>query len=131
MVRRMGRDFRMKTRDACGNENRLGGAAATSSTETRGTVVAASSRSERALQRAALAVSRAGGPHVYEALIAELADILEVDVAFVAVFDDVGRTHMRSLAAWLDARLLRNFSYALSGTPCAQVVGREFQLPCA
>ena len=88
---------------------------------------AASSRSEQALQRAALAVCKGGGPHAYEALIAELADILEVDVAFVAVFDDVGRTRMRSLAAWLDGRLLRNFSYALAGTPCAQVVGRDFR----
>ena len=91
------------------------------------TVIRASSRSEQVLQRAALAVSRGGGPHVYEALIAELADILKVDVAFVAVFDDVGRNRLRTLAAWLDGRLLRSFSYTLAGTPCAEVVGRDFR----
>ena len=127
MSRRMSRDLGTKTRDARDSENPRAVVAARPSSETRGTVVGTSSRSEQALQRAALAVSRAGGPRVYEALIAELADILEVDVAFVAVFDDVGRTHMRSLAAWLEGRLLRNFSYALAGTPCVRVVGREFR----
>ena len=117
----------MKASDACGNENGLAPGPGMLAREPRDAVVAASSRSEQALQRAALAVSRGSGPHVYEALIAELADILEVDVAFVAVFGDAGRTHMRSLAAWLDGRMLRNFTYALSGTPCAQVVGREFR----
>ena len=127
MSRRMNRDLGTKTRDARDSENPRAVVAAAPASEARGTVVGTSSRSEQALQRAALAVSRAGGPRVYEALIAELADILAVDVAFVAVFDDVGRTHMRSLAAWLDGRLLRNFSYVLAGTPCARVVGREFR----
>jgi len=117
----------MKTSDARGNESGVSVGVTTAPGEARDTGLAASSRNEQALQRAALAVSRGGGAHVYEALITELARILEVDVAFVAVFDDVGQTHMRSLAAWLDGRPLRNFGYALSGTPCAQVVGRDFR----
>ena len=117
----------MRTSDARDNKKGAPRGAAVSPGVTRDIVVAASSRSEHALQRAALAVSRGGGPNVYKALITELADILEVDVAFVAVFDDVGQSNMRSLAACLDGRLLRNFSYALSGTPCAEVVGRDFR----
>src|SRR4029453_1018501 len=127
MSRRMNRDLGTKTRDARDSKNPRAVVAAAPASEARGTVVGTSSHSEQALQRAALAVSRAGGPRLYEALIAELADILEVDVAFVAVFDDVGRTHMRTLAAWLDGRLLRNFSYALAGSPCERVVGRDFR----
>ncbi len=72
-------------------------------------------------------MSAAGGARVYDVLIAELADVLGVDVAFVAVFDDVDRTRMRTLAAVLDGRALRNFDYALAGSPCAQVVGRDFR----
>ena len=34
---------------------------------------------------------------------------------------------MRTLAAVLDGKLLRNFDYQLQGTPCAQVVGRAFR----
>ena len=48
-------------------------------------------------------------------------------VAFVAVFDNETRTRMRTLAALLDGRPLRSFDYTLAGTPCAQVVGREFR----
>ena len=123
----MGRDPGMKTHIARGSEVPRAGATAVPANVAPVDVARTNSRSEQALQRAALAVSRAGGPRVYEALIVELADILEIDVAFVAVFDDVGRTHMRSLAAWLDGRPLRNFSYALAGTPCAHVIGREFR----
>ena len=110
MSRRRSLDLGTKTYDARGSENPRAAATARPRSETRGTVPGTSSRSEQALQRAALAVSRAGGPRVYEVLIAELADILEVDVAFVAVFDGVGRTHMRSLAAWLEGRPLRRRS---------------------
>ena len=117
----------MNTSDARGDESGVEPGPAIPAGEMPHAVIRASSRSEQVLQRAALAVSRGGGPKVYEALIAELADILEVDVAFVAVFDDVGRNRMRSLAAWLDGRLLRNFSYTLAGTPCADVVGRDFR----
>ena len=71
----------MKTSDARGNDIGISHGATTAPGETRDTVLAGSSRNEQALQRAALAVSRGGGPHAYEALIAELAKILEVDVA--------------------------------------------------
>ena len=84
-------------------------------------------RSEDALREAALAVSSAEGDDVFRELVRYLARILDVDVAFVATFVDESRTTMQSLAAVLDGRLLRQFDYALEGTPCAQVVGRAFR----
>ena len=80
-----------------------------------------------AMRRSALAVSRVGGSDVFEDLVSELAAILGVDVAFAAVFSDDKRTHLRTLAAWLDGRMLRKFEYPLAGSPCAAVVGREFR----
>jgi PAS domain S-box-containing protein len=127
MGRGSSRDLKTQAGQGHGRGSQPAPGAGTSPSEGRGTESGGTSRSEHALQRAALAVSQARGPRVYEELIAELADILEVDVAFVAVFDDVEGTHMRTLAAWLDGRLLSNFSYALAGTPCARVVGREFR----
>jgi PAS domain S-box-containing protein len=123
------------SRDPKGNPRRGALADDRAATRRRGPRPIASSRattverssSEHALQRAALAVSAAGGPQVYRTLVAELAEILRVDVAFVAVFSDAGRTRMRSLAAILDGRPLRNFDYQLAGSPCAQVVGRDFR----
>ncbi len=90
-------------------------------------VGAQSDRMAEAMRRSALAVSRVGGSDVFEDLVSELAAILGVDVAFTAVFSDDKRTHLRTLAAWLDGKLLRTFEYPLAGSPCAAVVGREFR----
>ena len=79
------------------------------------------------MRRAALAVSRVGGADVIQDLVAELASILGVAAAFVAVFADDEHARLRTLAAWLDGRMLRNFEYPLAGSPCADVVGREFR----
>jgi PAS domain S-box-containing protein len=43
------------------------------------------------------------------------------------VFSDDEHTKLRTLAEWLDGRMLRNFEYPLAGSPCADVVGREFR----
>ena len=80
-----------------------------------------------ALRRAALAVSAAEGGEVYDRLTAELAEILGVAIAFVAVFADPARTQMRMLAFRLDGKLRAPFDYPLEGTPCATVVGSQFR----
>ncbi|HEV3010782.1 MAG TPA: PAS domain S-box protein [Burkholderiales bacterium] len=79
-----------------------------------------------ALSRAALAVSAAEGSGVFDRLAGELADILGVDIGFIAVFADPARTQMRMLAFSRDRRIRAPFTYPLEGTPCAAVVGREF-----
>jgi PAS domain S-box-containing protein len=78
------------------------------------------------LSRAALAVSSAEGSAVFERLASELADILQVDVGFIAVYADEMRAEMRMLAFCLDGRMRPPFGYPLPGTPCAQVVGGQF-----
>jgi len=84
-------------------------------------------RTEEALRRAALAVSTAEGPQVFEALVRQLADILDAGAAMISVFFDARRTQMRSLAACLDGRILRSFDYELAKSPCAGVIGQEFR----
>jgi len=79
------------------------------------------------LRRAALAVSAAeGGGGVFDRLAGDLADILGVAIGFISVFDDAARTRMRMLAFRADGRMRTPFTYALEGSPCARVVGREF-----
>jgi len=80
-----------------------------------------------AMYRAARAVAGAHGPGTMAALVQELAQILRVATVFVAVFTDGSRSTLRTLAAVLDGKLLRNFDYPLQGSPCAQVVGRAFR----
>ncbi|MCL4802070.1 MAG: PAS domain S-box protein, partial [Burkholderiales bacterium] len=84
-------------------------------------------RTEDAMRRAALAVSAGGGDGGLQRLVAALAEILEVDVAMVAVFTDPERTQMRTLAAVLDGRQLRSYDYALADSPCAGLIGRDFR----
>jgi PAS domain S-box-containing protein len=79
-----------------------------------------------ALSRAAAAIS-APESGVFERLSGELADILGVDVGFIAVYDDSARAQMRMLAYHVDGRRREPFTYALAGTPCATVVGRQFR----
>ncbi len=84
-------------------------------------------RSEDALRAAALAVSGAEGEGVFGELARYLAEVLDVDVAMIAVFADGDRTRMRTLAACLDGTPLANFQYALDGSPCRAVAGRAFR----
>jgi PAS domain S-box-containing protein len=81
----------------------------------------------QALRRAALAVAQLGSPTLCADLVRHLADDLHASVAFFAIFEDPRRETMRTLAARMDGRELRNFSYPLEGTPCAEVVGHSFR----
>jgi PAS domain S-box-containing protein len=84
-------------------------------------------RAEETLQRAALAVSSAGGVKVFEELVRSLAAILEVQAVLIAVFVDASRSRMRTLAAYVDGKILKPYAYELARTPCRGVVGREFR----
>jgi PAS domain S-box-containing protein len=84
-------------------------------------------RAEEALREAALAVTNAEGEGVFHELVRYLSAILDVDVAMIAVHVDGNRARMRTLAACLDGKPLDNFEYALDGSPCRHVVGREFR----
>jgi PAS domain S-box-containing protein len=84
-------------------------------------------RNEEALHCAALAVSTAAGPNVFEALARDLAGILGVGAVMISVFSDAAQTRLRTLGTWLDGRALKSFEYDLAKTPCAGVLGREFR----
>jgi len=92
------------------------------------TDITARKRAEEALRAAATAVSAEGGETVFGTLTRAIAAILDVDVAFIAIFDDDAPGRMRTLAAMLDGAMLRNFEYELEGSPCAKVVGRAFRM---
>ena len=81
----------------------------------------------QAMYRAAQAVARPGGPGLFADLVQELAAALPAACVFIAVFTDERRIALRTLAAVLDGKLLREFSYAVSGSPCARVVGNAFR----
>ena len=83
---------------------------------------------EDKLRAAALAVSGIQGAQVYERLLAALAAILEAECGLIATYVDEERTRLRTRAALVDGKSVRNFEYALAGNPCESVVGREFRI---
>ena len=85
-------------------------------------------RIEDALRRAALAVSSAQGPTVFQELVRFLATTLEVDGAFIAAPAAPDPCTMRMHAFYLDGEVRENFDYAIAGTPCEAVVGQSFKI---
>ncbi|MCM2251590.1 MAG: PAS domain S-box protein, partial [Ramlibacter sp.] len=81
----------------------------------------------QALRRVALAVARPGGIGLFADLARELGASLQASLVFISVFADDSRAVMRTLAACLDGRMLRNFDYRIEGTPCAAVIGGSCQ----
>ncbi len=82
---------------------------------------------EEILREAALAVSGAEGPDIFDQLVRSLAAILKADVALISVFADDSGERLRTAALCLDGQIVPNVEYSLANTPCADVVGREYR----
>jgi PAS domain S-box-containing protein len=85
-------------------------------------------RNEEALRSAALAVSSAEGGAVYPELVRYLAETLIVDLAFIALPVENDHSRLRMLAFYLDGRIVEDFEYDMSGTPCETVLGQQFRI---
>ena len=85
-------------------------------------------RGEEALRGAALAVSAAEAPALYQELTRYLATTLGVECCFIAECSNAASTQVRTLAVYTDRGYEDNIEYALPGTVCGTVVGRNFRL---
>jgi len=86
------------------------------------------SPNEEALRSAALAVSSAAGEGVFRELVRALAAILAADSAFIALPKGGGSRLMKMLAHYSDGKIVEDFEYDITGTPCETVIGRQFQV---
>jgi PAS domain S-box-containing protein len=80
-----------------------------------------------ALVCAAEAVASAGADDIFEVLVLSAARALEVDLAFIGVQMDDRRDAVRAIAMCDCGQIRPNFEYRLPGTPCENVMGREFR----
>ncbi|MGE5337316.1 MAG: PAS domain-containing protein, partial [Gemmatimonadota bacterium] len=82
-------------------------------------------RTEEVLRQSALGVSGVSDDNIFAALVSCCANALGVDYAYIALPDNPGR--MRTIALYAQGRIVDNIEYDLAGTPCADVVGRQFR----
>jgi diguanylate cyclase (GGDEF)-like protein/PAS domain S-box-containing protein len=81
-------------------------------------------RAEDAIRLMAAGVSAEGGEQFFQQLAQSLADIFNADMALVGTLDEHDPQTITTLALWAHGNIAPNISYALAGTPCAEVVGQ-------
>src|SRR5713226_4726163 len=75
----------------------------------------------RALRAVVEGTARGTGQEFFQSLVRHLAEAIDVHYAVVAEFPK-GPPHVRTLAFWERDRIVDNFEYDFTGTPCAEIV---------
>jgi PAS domain S-box-containing protein len=75
----------------------------------------------RALRAVVEGTARGTGQEFFQSLVRHLAEAIDVHYAVVAEFPK-GPPHVRTLAFWERDRVVDNFEYDFTGTPCAEIV---------
>ncbi len=85
-------------------------------------------RIEDAIRLIASGVSAATGEHFFRQMVQSLARLFDADYAFIGVLDERDTQRVNTLAVFAHGEIAADISYALAGTPCANVMG---QTTCA
>src|SRR5260370_29551174 len=75
----------------------------------------------RALRAVVEGTARGTGQEFFQSLVRHLAEAIDVHYAVVAEFPKAP-PHVRTLAFWERDRIVDNFEYDFTGTPCAEIV---------
>src|SRR6266487_1271010 len=75
----------------------------------------------RALREVVEGTARGTGQEFFQSLVRHLAEAIDVHYAVVAEFPKAP-PHVRTLAFWERDRIVDNFEYDFTGTPCAEIV---------
>ena len=86
-----------------------------------------SSAEEQFFLKAAIALSSARRETVFEDLVGSLAELVEADIAMIAVAIPAKPQSMQVLAMLVDGQWIRNREYDLTGSPCETVVGKAYR----
>jgi PAS domain S-box-containing protein len=86
------------------------------------TVAASQVRDDLGALRAVVEGTAGGtGQEFFQSLVRHLAEAIDVHYAVVAEFPKAP-PHVRTLAFWARDRIVENFEYDFTGTPCAEIV---------
>ncbi|MGD9602735.1 MAG: PAS domain S-box protein [Gammaproteobacteria bacterium] len=80
------------------------------------------------LLEAATRVTAATGDAVFDEVARAVANLFDADIAFVGLRAERPEgPFIETCACWMDGQPADNIAYPLAGTPCEDVVGREFR----
>lgn len=82
-------------------------------------------RVEDAIREIAAGVSAASGQEFFRRLVQHLAKLFDADYAYIGLLPEDNPESINTLVVCAHGKIAANFSYALAGTPCANVVGQE------
>jgi diguanylate cyclase (GGDEF)-like protein/PAS domain S-box-containing protein len=80
---------------------------------------------EDAIHRIAAGVSGDTGDRFFQQLVLSLASLFDTDYAFIGILDPDDPQKINTLAVCAHGSIVRDLSYRLPGTPCANVVGKH------
>lgn len=79
-------------------------------------------RQEQIVRQLSDSMAGATGASFFKTLVSQLAETLGADMAFVGELAPDQDGHVRTVAVWRDGREAANFTYALKGSPCTNVL---------
>ena len=82
-------------------------------------------RAEDAIKNIAAGVSAEIGEAFFRHLVVNLSKLFNANYVYIGVLDEKDAMRINTLAVAMDGVVADNFSYHLSGTPCANVVGQK------
>jgi diguanylate cyclase (GGDEF)-like protein len=82
-------------------------------------------RVEDAIRLIAAGVSAETGERFFQKLVQSLAALFDADYAFIGLLDERDAQRVNTLAVCAHDAIAPNLSYALAGTPCANVMGQS------
>jgi diguanylate cyclase (GGDEF)-like protein len=82
-------------------------------------------RVEDAIRLIAAGVSAETGARFFQQLVQGLTKLFDADYAFIGVLDERDAQRVNALAVCAHGAIAPDFSYALAGTPCANVMGQS------
>lgn len=82
-------------------------------------------RLERAMHSIEAGISTSTGQGFFESTAAQLAKALESEVVFIGEYLPASKS-VRTVSVFKDGKIISNFEYSLRGTPCENVVYKEF-----
>jgi len=82
-------------------------------------------RTDEAIKTIASTVSSTSDDNLFQTLVTNMASMFNADYAFIGLLDKDDAMLVNSFMVYAHGKIVPNFSYSLTGTPCMTVIGKQ------